>query len=120
MSRLLPEILAVRRGPEGSALVTLDLHVAADIVHFAGHFPGLAMLPGVLQIDWAARLAREYLALNGEFKSMENIKFQALILPDARLALTLNWNAVKGHLEFSYATSQRKYSTGRIVFGEHA
>ncbi len=116
MSRLLPEVLAVRRSAGNSEQIALDLLVPADIVHFSGHFPGMAILPGVVQIDWAVRFTREYLMLSGEFSMMENIKFQALVLPDARLELTLTLDAAKGRLEFSFASSQRKHSTGRIVF----
>jgi 3-hydroxymyristoyl/3-hydroxydecanoyl-(acyl carrier protein) dehydratase len=78
----------------------------------------MAVLPGVVQIDWAVHFAREHFALTSKFTMMENIKFQALILPDARLELALLWtDAAKESFEFSFATSQRKYSSGRIVFG---
>jgi 3-hydroxymyristoyl/3-hydroxydecanoyl-(acyl carrier protein) dehydratase len=118
MSKLLPEILAVRRRIQEMEQVVLDLHIPASIVHFSGHFPGMAVLPGVVQIDWAVHFAREHFALTSKFTMMENIKFQALILPDARLELALLWtDAAKESFEFSFATSQRKYSSGRIVFG---
>jgi 3-hydroxymyristoyl/3-hydroxydecanoyl-(acyl carrier protein) dehydratase len=117
MSKLLPEILAVRRPPEGGQVV-LELHIPVSIIHFSGHFPGLAVLPGIVQIDWAVHFAREHFAPTSKFSMMENIKFHALILPDARLELALHWSdAVKESFVFSFATTQRKYSTGRIVFG---
>ena len=117
-STLLPEVLAVRRRIQERGQVVLDLHIPASIVHFSGHFPGLAVLPGVVQIDWAVHFVQEHFALTSKFTMMENIKFQALILPDARLELSLHWNnATKESFEFSFATSQRKYSSGRIVFG---
>lgn len=119
MSRLLPDVLAVRRDEPDAATVRLvvDLSVPSALAHFSGHFPGLPILPGVVQVDWAVRLASEHLAVSGDFSMLENVKFQALVLPDARLALTLAWDADNRRLEFAYATSQRKYSSGRIVFG---
>jgi acyl-coenzyme A synthetase/AMP-(fatty) acid ligase/3-hydroxymyristoyl/3-hydroxydecanoyl-(acyl carrier protein) dehydratase len=117
---LQPEVLAVRPAGSTADHVTLDLHVPRGLAHFPGHFPGLAILPGVVQIDWAVRFAREHLPLCGEFTALENIKFLALVLPDARLELTLKWDAEKTRLEFSFATSQRKYSSGRIVFSANA
>ncbi|MEI7614129.1 MAG: AMP-binding protein [Betaproteobacteria bacterium] len=113
---LYPEILRVHHSPDGAAHVVLDLCVPASIGHFSGHFPGLPILPGVVQIDWAVRYAREHLALSGHFSSLENIKFLALIMPDTKLSLSLKWNAATRRLEFSYSTSQRSFSTGRILF----
>ena len=112
-----PQVVGAHRDPaQGNALV-LDLHVTADLEHFAGHFPGAPVLPGVVQIDWAVRYAREYLTLSGHFTEMKNIKFLALVLPDAKLQLSLKWDAGTKYLDFSFLTSQRKCSVGRIVFG---
>jgi acyl-coenzyme A synthetase/AMP-(fatty) acid ligase len=114
---LQPQVLTVRPSGDAGNHVILDLHVPIALAHFPGHFPGMPILPGVVQIDWAVRYAREHLALVGEFSALENIKFLALVLPDAQLELTLKWDAANTRLEFVFATSQRKYSSGRIVFG---
>ena len=116
MNPPLPDVLAVRRTPDTDQ-VNIDLHVPAGLAHFAGHFPGLAILPGVVQIDWAVHFAREHFALDGEFTMLENIKFQAIVLPDARLELLLNWNAENRYLEFAFSGKTQKYSHGRLVFG---
>jgi 3-hydroxymyristoyl/3-hydroxydecanoyl-(acyl carrier protein) dehydratase len=113
---LYPDVLAVNHCTEGNYPLVLDLHVTASLTHFAGHFSGLPILPGVVQVDWAVRYARKYLALEGEFSALENVKFTGLVLPDDRLQLSLKWDAQRARLDFSYATCQRKFSTGRIVF----
>ena len=117
MDKLLPEVLSVQRSELGDGAVILQLHILSDIAHFSGHFPGLPVLPGVVQIDWAARLARVHLSVTGEFCLMENIKFQTLVLPDMRLALALKWTDSDKRLDFAFSNSERKYSSGRIVFG---
>ena len=97
--------------------VCLELDVEARIEHFAGHFPGAALLPGVVQIDWAVFFARQYLALAGRFSALESVKFLAVILPGTLLTLTLDWHTDCRRLDFSYASASRKYSAGRIIFG---
>ncbi len=132
MNPLLPDVLAVRRECNESnelderganARIVIELHVPPALAHFPGHFPGLPILPGVVQIDWAVRLARLHLpgcCAGRRFSALEGVKFQALVLPDARLELALFWNAAKDRLEFSYSNGQRKCSTGRLVFGAAA
>ena len=115
---LYPDILAVSR--EEGASVVVDMQVPACLAHFAGHFPDMPILPGVTQVDWAVRFARQYLKLEGGFSSLENVKFLALIFPDTRLQLALKWDVQTRRLDFSYANSRRKFSTGRVVFGASA
>ena len=114
---LLPEVINVASDKSSSLhQVILDLHVVPEIAHFAGHFPGAALLPGVVQVDWAVHFARQYLPLEGVFSALENLKFLGVIVPDTKLQLSLAWDAERKRLDFSYATSDRKYSVGRIVF----
>ncbi|HWA36712.1 MAG TPA: hypothetical protein VG873_02520 [Burkholderiales bacterium] len=109
---LLPEILAERRD---AGAVELDLHVAPELAYFRDHFPGLPILPGVVQIDWAVKLGRERLGLRGEFRGAENLKFLSIVRPGARPTLRLA--LAGGRLSFSYRAGERKYSAGVLVFG---
>ena len=113
----LPEILAERRlGENAAAAVELELRVPADLEYFAGHFPGAPVLPGVVQLDWCMRLARERLALRGAFRALEKIRFLAPIGPDMKLTLRLE---LKGErLAFDYSGNEKKYSSGIFVFRE--
>jgi 3-hydroxymyristoyl/3-hydroxydecanoyl-(acyl carrier protein) dehydratase len=110
-------VLAVRHVAGAANQIVVALHVPMGLAHFPGHFPSVHILPGVVQIDWAIRYAREHMALAGHFIALENIKFLALALPDTKLELTLKLNESKSHLEFSFANGQRRCSSGRIVFG---
>jgi 3-hydroxyacyl-[acyl-carrier-protein] dehydratase len=112
-----PKVLAVHRADGNDNQVSLELHIPIELDYFVGHFPSLPVLPGVVQVDWAVRYARQHFSFEGVFVALEHIKFQSLVLPDAKLELLLNWNVLKNQLEFSFATSERTYSSGRIVFG---
>jgi 3-hydroxymyristoyl/3-hydroxydecanoyl-(acyl carrier protein) dehydratase len=114
MTRLLPEVLAERAE---SGRLELELRVPPDLDYFAGHFPGMPILPGVVQIDWSIRLGRARLPVHGGFVAAEQIKFLSVVRPEARLTLTLELNAEKTKMSFLYAGKDRRYSSGTLVFG---
>ena len=114
---LLPEVTALSDEAIAGHQVALDLYVLPEIAHFDGHFPGAPILPGVVQVDWAIHFARQYLPLEGVFSSLEKLKFLAVIVPGARLKLSLAWDVERKMLNFNYATATQKYATGRVVFG---
>jgi 3-hydroxymyristoyl/3-hydroxydecanoyl-(acyl carrier protein) dehydratase len=102
----------------GPGQVRLDLQVDPALSYFTGHFPELPILPGVVQLDWAIRMARQYLGLRGEFRGMEQLKFNAVVLPGYSLSLTLEWDASQGELRFFYDIGARRCSSGRIGLGQ--
>lgn len=113
MTEALPILRAETIGDAG---VTLRLFVPADLSLFAGHFPGLPLLPGVAQIHWAARLGQARFPITGEFSRLLNIKFQKPVLPDCELDLTLAWDGARRQLAFSYDSMAGCHATGKIEF----
>ncbi|MCT6590171.1 hydroxymyristoyl-ACP dehydratase [Pantoea dispersa] len=83
--------------------LTLRLLAAADLLWFRGHFPTLPILPGVAQLDWVLHYGLTRLAPGKSFASIENIKFQQPVPPDAQLELQLQWLPEKSVLSFRYA-----------------
>lgn len=100
----------------GNECVTLHLFVPANLSLFAGHFPGLPLLPGIAQIDWASRLGSERFAIADGFSRLLNIKFQKPVLPDCKLDLVLNWDAGRRQLAFSYVSAAGCHTSGKIEF----
>ena len=96
----------------------LELDIAPDLAHFTGHFPQTPVLPGVVQIDWAQRLARQLIAdLPPRFCGMEVLKFQQLVRPGDRIQLSLRYDAERGKLYFAYRNGDAPCSSGRIFLG---
>ncbi|HEX7964601.1 MAG TPA: hypothetical protein VF651_02680 [Gammaproteobacteria bacterium] len=110
----LPTILA-RRDADGRT--ELELEVGAGNPWFEGHFPAMAILPGVVQIGWAAHFAHALHGLGPGVTAMEQVKFRRPILPGARVTLELKPDAAKGRLRYEYRAGGESCSSGTLVFG---
>ena len=113
-----PHVLAVRRNDADAVNeVQLTLHVHRDLRWFEGHFPQVALLPGVVQTSWVVAFARQYFSMPQQFCSMSNMKFMRFIMPDTRVTLWLRYNAEKGELSFEYREREQICASGRMGFG---
>jgi 3-hydroxymyristoyl/3-hydroxydecanoyl-(acyl carrier protein) dehydratase len=111
---LIPLPAVVGRGQDGPSL-HFDLDIGADCPAFEGHFPAAAILPGIVQVEWAARLAAGD-RLPERFTGVSALKFQAAIQPGTRLRLHLETDLARGHVQFRYQAGDTLYSSGRIEF----
>ena len=98
----------------------IELDIAADLAVFDGHFPGTPVVPGVALVDWAIRFGRQAFAMPESFLRADVLKFQALVRPDTRLALRLEWRADTRTLGFRYDSAHGPHASGRLLFVEDA
>ena len=111
------EVLAEARSAD---MLHYELRVPPTLVHFAGHFPGLPILPGVVQVHWAMHLAAEHVPAVRTLASVDRLKFMAPVPPGAVLNLTLAHDAARGRVQFAYRLSGRECASGVIVYREPA
>lgn len=78
----------------------LKLRVDAHCPWFEGHFPGQPILPGVVQIGWAAWFAARWTGHEVPPTLLTRIKFKRPVRPGARLTLRLQNRAGKLSFEF--------------------
>ena len=97
-----------------------ELRVPPTLIHFAGHFPGLPILPGVVQVDWAVRLAAEQLPCAHSVASVDRLKFMAPVSPGSVLKLTLAHDSARQRVQFAYRVNERDCASGVIVYRESA
>jgi 3-hydroxymyristoyl/3-hydroxydecanoyl-(acyl carrier protein) dehydratase len=114
---LLPELLDNHPTTDG---VILNLRIPENLAYFAGHFDEIAVVPGVVQIQWAAHYARDYLGVDQTFSHMEAVKFKDLLLPGQQLELELRYLEPTCKLEFCYRAAEGEFSSGRIYFHDHS
>jgi 3-hydroxymyristoyl/3-hydroxydecanoyl-(acyl carrier protein) dehydratase len=107
-----PIVLAARVTPPEAEL---EIEIPADLEYFRGHFAGAPVVPGVVQLKWAIEAAGRHLSAKGELVGMEALKFQRVLVPGAVATLALKWLAADGKLDFSYASQEARFSSGRLL-----
>lgn len=98
--------------------LSVILHLDPELFWFQGHFDVQPLLPGVAQLDWVMHYATTLLAPDYRFHSIQNVKFQAPLLPENTVTLEMSWQADKQLLAFSYqrhdGEARHTASSGKI------
>ena len=109
----LPQIDSIERAHHR---LSLQFVVAAQLEYFEGHFPGIALLPGVVQTGWAIEIARREFPIIGSFRALAAVKFMRVIEPGAALRLELICSEDRRELSFEYRDGGVLCSSGRALF----
>ena len=102
---------------EGPGHVELMLLIPPDLRCLNGHFPGLPVVPGAIQLGWVLAFAAEHLGLQQVFRGLRAVKFQRLVLPRQKLRLTIQLDPGRDAIKFEYQSPAGRHSSGRIVLG---
>ena len=94
----------------------LNLVIPEALLYFRGHFPGFAILPGVVQLNWAIQYGTQYFALGAVFPSTIRIKFRKPIRPNHRVTLSLKYVRSLNRIQFDYTDGDGACSSGQIGF----
>lgn len=110
-----PEVVGVERTEEQAEL---KLFVPEALLYFRGHFPGFAILPGVVQLDWAIQYGRQHFALGAVYASTIKIKFRKPIRPNHHLTLNIKYVPARNCIYFDYADAEGACSSGQVGFAQ--
>ena len=106
-----PDVRAVRPLANG---VELDLFIPGDLAQLDGHFPGMPIVPGVAQIDWAVMFANTHLGLGTAAAQSLQVKFRRVTVPDTLVTLALRHAPARRRLTFEYRCGDETLSSGSI------
>jgi 3-hydroxymyristoyl/3-hydroxydecanoyl-(acyl carrier protein) dehydratase len=111
-----PQLIDAQQRDDRADLV---LQISADLHWLKGHFPSQPVLAGVVQTDWACRLALRLFNLDHAPQRIDNLKFQNVIMPPQTVRLELVRNASTGSISFRYSNPEepgQTFSEGKLVF----
>jgi len=107
-----PEIRAIRPVADG---VDFDLFISADLACLDGHFPQMAIVPGVALIDWAVKLAARHLNFPIDSAQAFRVKFRRIAIPNTVVTLSLRHIGLWRRLNFQYSSGVEVLSVGSIT-----
>lgn len=110
--RMRPQVLAERRLADRREL---DLRVPGDLACWPGHFPDVAIVPGVLQLEWVMSEIAAWTGRPADVACIENLKFKRPILPGQELTLVLRSDSEPERFRFELEDDSGAFSLGRIV-----
>jgi acyl-coenzyme A synthetase/AMP-(fatty) acid ligase len=105
-----PRLLAERRSADR---IERELEVHSELVYFDGHFPVSPILPGIVELAWAADAARALLGAEPRIAAIEALKFGEPVRPGDRLRLEVQRGP--GRLAFRILRGPREVASGRLV-----
>ena len=97
--------------------VVLELSAPSDLGYFNGHFPGVPILAGVVQIHWVITYGRQCFDLPPVFRGIHALKFQRIIGPEKPFTLELIHEPAKSCLSFKITSPVGIHTSGRVMFG---
>jgi 3-hydroxymyristoyl/3-hydroxydecanoyl-(acyl carrier protein) dehydratase len=109
--RLWPTILGERSEP---GACEFDLYIPEGLECWPGHFPRRPILPGVVQLGWAIRLAERWIGEKPSVSKIEVLKFKTPLEPGVRVTLRLESDLSKRRFRFVFTDGAKAYSSGRF------
>ena len=95
----------------------LALLVPPDLRCLRGHFPGLPIVPGAMQLGWVLGFASELLGSRAVLRGLQSVKFHRLVQPGQTLCLTIKLDPGQGAIQFEYGSAAGRHSSGRVLLG---
>jgi 3-hydroxyacyl-[acyl-carrier-protein] dehydratase len=92
---------------------SIDIHIPADHPAFAGHFPGIPIVPGVVLLDEALDVIARKLGLALERCTLAAVKFKSVVHPGQRVTLRFEFSA-PGRVRFELESEGQPVASGTL------
>ncbi len=98
-------------------VLTGRLRVPCELPIFAGHFPAMPIVPGVVQLGWVVELAQAHGLAAGPLAGIASAKFRRILQPGVELQVRLQPGRLVGEVQFELKARDFVVSCGRLRFG---
>jgi acyl-coenzyme A synthetase/AMP-(fatty) acid ligase/3-hydroxymyristoyl/3-hydroxydecanoyl-(acyl carrier protein) dehydratase len=112
-----PELLSELRS---AGRLERRLRVPSDLAQLDGHFEGLPLVAGVVQLGWVMAAAQALLGERPRIRRLEALKFPEPLRPEQTLTLSLDVSPQADRLHFVLAEAGRVFAQGRAVLAARA
>jgi 3-hydroxymyristoyl/3-hydroxydecanoyl-(acyl carrier protein) dehydratase len=92
----------------------VSLHIPVDHPAFAGHFPGLPIVPGVVLLDEAMHAVMRHLDGAPQDWKIASAKFLSPLGPDATVTIEFDIQE-SGSVQFDIVEGERRIATGSLT-----
>ena len=93
------------------------LDISSELDCFRGHFPGNPVLPGVVQLHWAVKVAQAIFGLTGVPAEIKRLKFKSIVIPPRILELSV-FRLSENEVQFEFISMGQQHAEGRLLFVE--
>ncbi len=114
---LAPEYAALRYWQVETERQAFLLEVDSDWEVFSGHFPDFPILPGIIQLHWAAQYAHHFMGRAELPLEVRQLKFHNIFVPPGWLVLELQ--EISGSvLKFLVSSVGGVHAQGKLLYAE--
>ena len=107
------EILSTQTAQD---IVTMKIRIPENLFYFQGHFPDIAILPGVVMTNWVLEYAEQFFDFDPtRFVGLNSLKFMQVVRPNYTLELTLSKSS-DSKCVFAYTSIHGKHSSGKVLY----
>lgn len=89
--------------------------VPIDLYYFRGHFANFPLVPGVVELQWAAERIPAWLGRTFEIERTDNLKFRQFLRPNDRVELRLERDEAKKRVKFTLKSNDEICTSGLFI-----